>query len=188
MVGRGAPGPAVAESSPATSRSYEARPRPPANAKQAWHPGGCQACCGPGLVAGGLHEVEEGLGLAEGGCGGVDVDAVGVGGFGGGGHLAGGAVGGGNLGVGEDGGVGGLRLGAAGGVEVVEFGRVGGVHLVLDHEHVAGGGGGGGDVAAQVPAVQGVAAGLGAGGAGDQGQVAAGGLDDFQAVGVGELA
>src|SRR6266480_2749661 len=64
-----------------------------------------------GLVAGGLHGVEEGCGFAEGGCGGVDVDAVGVGGFGGSRHLAGGAVGGGDFGVGDDLRVGGLGLG-----------------------------------------------------------------------------
>src|SRR5439155_1534588 len=141
-----------------------------------------------GSVAGGLHGVEEGLGFAEGGCGGVDVDAVGVGGFGGGGHLAGGAVGGGHFGVGDDLRVGGLGLGAGGAVEVVELGRVGGVDLVLDHDHVGRACGGAGEVAAQVPAVQVLAADLRAGGAGDHGQVAGGGVDDLQAVGVRELA
>src|SRR6266699_871696 len=148
---------------------------------------GTGCCVGRGSVAGVLHDAEEGAGLAQGVGGGVDVDAVGVGGFGGGGHLGGGAVGGGDFGVGDDGGVGGLGLGAGGAVEVVEFGRVGGVDLVLDDDHVGGRGGGAGDVAAQVPVVE-VLAGLGAGRAGDQGEVAAGGLDDLEPAGVGELA
>src|ERR1700748_3450800 len=100
----------------------------------------------PGSVAGDLHDVQEGLGLAKGRRGRVDVDAVGVGGLGGGGHLAGGAVGGGDFGVGDDGRVGGLRLGAGVAVEKVELGDVGRVDLVLDDDHVTSGRGGAGDV------------------------------------------
>src|SRR5579859_809387 len=149
---------------------------------------GTGPAAGLGSVTGLLHQAQERLGLAQGVGGGADVDALGGGGLGGGGHLAGGAVAGGHLGVHGDRRVGRLRLEAGVAVEVVELGRVGGVHLVLDHEEVGGGGGRAGDVAAQVPVVQVLTGHLRAGRAGDQAQVAAGGLDDLEPVGVGELA
>ena len=110
-----------------------------------------------------------------------------MGGFGGGGHLAGGAVVGGDLGVHLDLGVGSQGLVAGGVEEVVELGQVGGVHLVLEDEDVGVGGGRPGHVAADEPAVEVLTRELRAGGAGHLGQVAGRNLDDAVSVGVGKL-
>src|SRR5207248_4586177 len=105
-------------------------------------------------VAGGPHQLEELVGLADGRSADRDVEAIGVDRLGGGGHLAGGAVVGGQFGVHDDLRVGGQGLLTGVAEQPVVFGRVGGVHLILDDDHVGRSGSRPGNVTADVPVVQ----------------------------------